>query len=221
MAEYIMKPFALSSLFHDGLNSSSFPKKLKVNDLSPVCKQGDCINEASAFSKNDLISSQRHLNICQDYNHDDHHNYIRDTLTYLSPWYSVYPVDEQQCQADNAVCILVESHPCYTNDEGFEKLQGYTSFLDVCDDSIVKSPESKTQYNETSSRNCTPPEAAIDALLSLGRQGLLERYCDSSMLRCIGSRQRNNFVAKRLKSSHKGHLKRLQWKGFKHNKNKQ
>ena len=66
-----------------------------------------------------------------------------------------------------------------------------------------------------------PTEAAIDALLSLDHQGLLERCCDSSMSRCIGSRHRNNFVAKRLKSSHKGHIKRLQRKGVKHNKNMQ
>ena len=60
-----------------------------------------------------------------------------------------------KCQANNAVCILDESDLCYTKDESFEKLRGYTSFLDVYDgDSIVKSPESKSQYNETS-RNCT------------------------------------------------------------------
>ena len=205
MAEYIVKPFALNSIFHVGL---------ELNYASPVYKQGDCINKTSAFSNNDLTSSRRHLNIFQDYNHDDHHSYINDTLSYLSSRYSVYPV-EQQCQADKAVCILDDSDLCYTNDEGFEKLQGYTSFLDVCDgDLIVKSP--KSHFNDTSSRSCTPSEAAIDALLSLGRQGLLERYCDSSMSRCIDSRKRNNVVAK---SFHKRHLKRLQRKGFKHNKN--
>ena len=221
MAEYIMKPFALNSIFHDGLNSSPLLKRLELNDLSPMCKQYDCINKTSAFSKNNLTSSKRHLNTCQDCKHDDHHSYIKDALSYLSSGYSVYPVDEQQCQAVNTLCILDKTDLCYTNDEGYEKLQGYTSFLDVSDgDLIVKSPESKSHFNEMSSRRCTPSEAAIDALLSLGRHGLLERYCESSMSRCIGSRQRKNIVAKRLKSSHKGHLKRLQRKGFNHNNKK-
>ena len=107
MAEYIMKPFALNSIFHDGLKSSSLLKRLELNDLSPVSKECDCINNTSAFSKKDLTSNRRHLNNCQVYNHDDHHSYIKDALSYLSSGYSVYPVDEQQCQADNAVFVIL------------------------------------------------------------------------------------------------------------------